>query len=248
MQYRRLTILAAIVFSHFQIAWATEPTAEQIEALSLKPNIENGRKVYHNCAICHGAEAWGTLTGHYPQLAGQHPNVIIKQLADIRAGNRDNPTMLPFASQEAMGGAQCMTDIAAYLSQLPMNPNNEVGFGRDLEYGKKIYQEHCVKCHGENGEGNNGEFYPRLQGQSYHYLLRQMRWIQLGKRRNANKTMVQQIHNFTGRDITAVVDYASRLKADAAKLAQPNWRNPDFSPDFKSAVRFHNENYQLNQK
>ena len=36
--------------------------------------------------------------GTFPQLAGQHTTVLIKQMADIRAGERDNPTMYPFAA------------------------------------------------------------------------------------------------------------------------------------------------------
>ena len=65
--------------------------ADEVEqALALTPNLENGRRVYLTCAVCHRPEGWGTLDGTYPQVAGQLPEVIIKQLADIRARNRDN--------------------------------------------------------------------------------------------------------------------------------------------------------------
>ena len=64
--------------------------ADEVEqALALTPNLENGRRVYLTCAVCHRPEGWGTLDGTYPQVAGQLPEVIIKQLADIRARNRD---------------------------------------------------------------------------------------------------------------------------------------------------------------
>ena len=36
---------------------------------------------------------------------------MIKQLADIRAGNRDNPTMYPFALPESIGDAQALADV-----------------------------------------------------------------------------------------------------------------------------------------
>ena len=231
-------VLIVVQFCLSTLINATEISKEQQEALKLTPDIENGKKVYKKCAICHGSEAWGTPHGHYPQLAGQHKNVVIKQLADIRAGNRDNPTMYPFSTAESMGNTQCIADVAAYIEKLPMNPRNEIGFGHDLIKGKQIYTENCVKCHGQNGEGSNEEFYPRLQGQSYHYMLRQMRWIQRGKRRNVDKTMVQQIHDFTGRDITAVIDYCSRLKPNEKLLAKPDWKNPDFNRSYRSASQY----------
>lgn len=246
MQQKYAVILTAFLLNFSSaLVLATEVTQEQQDALKLTPDLENGKKVYKKCAICHGGEGWGTPHGHYPQLAGQHKNVIIKQLADIRAGNRDNPTMYPFSTIASMGDTQCVADVAAYISQLPMNPQNEIGFGHDLAHGEKIYKENCVKCHGENGEGNNEEFYPRLQGQSYHYMLRQMHWIQRGKRRNADKMMVQQIHNFSGRDMSAVIDYASRLKPDESLIAKdPAWKNPDFEQGYRSASGFRRQMLQ----
>ena len=88
---------------------------EYTEALKLTPNLENGRKIYHICTVCHTPEGWGLESGAYPQVAGQLRTVIIKQLADIRARNRDNPTMLPFTSPKLLGGAQEIADVAAYI-------------------------------------------------------------------------------------------------------------------------------------
>lgn len=201
---------------------------EQDEALHLKPDLANGRDVYEVCAACHLPEGWGQTDGTFPQLAGQHPKVIIKQLADIRALNRDNPTMYPFALPDQIGGPQAIADVAAYIQKLKMNPEPGVGEGKDLEHGKKLYKENCVRCHGEHGEGDNDKYYPRLEGQHYNYLLRQYQWIKEGKRRNANPDMVKQIETFTERDTKAVLDYVSRIKPPADKIGQKGWKNPDF--------------------
>ena len=77
-------------------AW-NEAGGEKDEALELTPDLENGRDVYEVCSGCHLPEGWGLKDGTFPQLSGQHAKVLIKQLADIREGNRDNPTMFPFA-------------------------------------------------------------------------------------------------------------------------------------------------------
>ena len=208
-------------------AW-NEGGGEQDEALHLTPNLENGRDVYEVCSACHQLNGWGLPDGTFPQIAGQHPKVAIKQLADIRALNRDNPTMYPFALPSEIGGAQSIADVAAYIAQLPMNPENGVGPGTDLEHGAQLYKDNCVRCHGDNGEGNDEKFYPAIHGQHYEYLKRQYEWIREGKRRNANPDMVEQIKNFTEKDEIAVLDYVSRLKPPKEKLAEPGWQNPDF--------------------
>ncbi|MDA8229940.1 MAG: c-type cytochrome [Magnetospirillum sp.] len=201
---------------------------EEDEALKLKPDPKAGRDVFEVCSACHMPEGWGMEDGTFPQLAGQHYKVIIKQLSDIRAGNRDNPTMYPFALPSQIGGPQSVADVAAYIQTLKMNPDNGKGDGKDLDLGKKLYADNCTKCHGDQGQGNNDKFYPRIQAQHYKYLLRQFEWIKAGKRRNANPDMVKQIHDFTDRETHAVLDYVSRLKPPADMIAPKGWKNPDF--------------------
>lgn len=224
-----LTLLASTSSS-----WADgrEEAGREVEkAIHLTPDPENGRKVFMVCTVCHRPEGWASPDGMYPQIAGQQTSVLIKQLADIRARNRDNPTMRPFTSPRLLGGAQEIADVASYISQLPMNPNNVVGPGFDLELGKRLYKDECAECHGENGEGDKKDHIPLIQGQNYNYLIRQFEWIRSGKRRNADQKMVKQIQRFTPREEFAVLDYVSRIRPPQEKLAEPGWQNPDF-PDF----------------
>ncbi len=205
-----------------------EALQEYEAALTLPPNLENGKKVYKICSVCHAPEGWGLESGAYPQVAGQLNTVIIKQLADIRARNRDNPTMRPFTSSALLGGTQELADVAAYIAQLPMTPENGKGPGDDLELGKRLYEENCTDCHGKNGEGHVVDHIPAIYGQHYRYLVRQFEWIKTGRRRNADSKMVKQIRGFHHRDILAVMDYVSRLQPPPEKMAQPGWMNPDY--------------------
>lgn len=208
-------------------AWNAEG-GEKDEALHLKPDLKNGREVYEVCSACHLPEGWGQTDGTFPQLAGQHTKVIIKQLADIRALNRDNPTMYPFALPDQIGGPQAIADVAEYIKILKMNPEPGYGDGTDLAHGKKLYEDNCVRCHGAKGEGDNDKYYPRIHGQHYNYLIRQYQWIKEGKRRNANPDMVKQIEKFNDKDTKAVLDYVSRMKAPADLVGVKGWKNPDF--------------------
>jgi len=103
-------------------------TAEEaMEALKLQGDVEEGEEIYTVCAACHQPTGWGDPLGVFPQLAGQHTTVLIKQISDIRAGNRDNPTMYPFAMQ--IEGAQDIADVCAYIQTREMNPNPRIGPG-----------------------------------------------------------------------------------------------------------------------
>ncbi len=204
---------------------------EEISALS--PNLDNGRRIYETCALCHTPLAWGDEGGRYPRLAGQHTSNLIKQLVDIRAGNRDNPTMYPFTQAPVINGPQDIADVSAYIAQLLMPPHNGVGTGHHLELGGQIYRSRCAICHGSDGEGNEEDGYPAVYSQHYRYLERQLHWFKIGKRRNGNKHMYEAIVDLSGRDIDAVADHMSRLRPPADKMAQPEWQNPDFPKDFR---------------
>ncbi|MCB1922325.1 MAG: c-type cytochrome [Gammaproteobacteria bacterium] len=233
--FTKHSLLAAAVAALISVpafAW-NEGGGEQDEALHLTPDPENGIDIYEVCSACHLPEGWGLPDGTFPQLAGQHRGVLIKQLADIRALNRDNPTMYPFALPESIGDAQALADVVAYIEKLPMNP--EPGRGpwpegtAEFEKGKKLYADNCVKCHGETGMGDKEKFYPRINGQHYNYMLRQFEWIRDGKRRNANPDMVEQIKGFSDDDMKQVISYVSHVPVPADQLApSADWQNPDF--------------------
>jgi len=187
-----------------------EAAGEKIEALELTGDLENGEEAYEICSACHLPNGAGRPDGTFPQLAGQHTTVIIKQIADIREGLRDNPIMYPFAT--TLIDPQELADVAAYIETLQIPTDNGRGSGENLDRGKVLYDANCVECHGNHGEGDIEKFYPVLAGQHYKYMLRQITDIRDGRRRNANPDMVEIVKKYDDEDLDAVVDYMSRLE------------------------------------
>jgi cytochrome c553 len=186
---------------------------EKIEALKLKGSAKEGKEGYEVCGACHLPNGAGRSDGTFPQLAGQHATVLIKQMADIRAGLRDNPTMYPFAKE--LTDAQELANVSSYIESLCIPIDHGKYEGPDaatqVSDGKTMYEKECVECHLKNGEGVKDKFYPVLAGQHYKYLLRQMTEIRDGKRRNANPDMVKIIKKYDDKQLIAISAYQASL-------------------------------------
>jgi cytochrome c553 len=83
--------------------------------------------------------------------------------------------------------------------------------------GGNLYAKDCAVCHGASGEGKAEQFFPRLSGQHYRYLLRENRLIRNGERRNANPDMANVIRAYSDEELAAVADYISRLPVEKAR-------------------------------
>lgn len=186
------------------------PDKDMSRALAHKASAQKGEVAYKVCKGCHKSDGSGLADADYPQLAGQHASVIIKQMMDIRAGRRDNPRMYPFAG-EWIVSAEDVADIAAYLNRLPIPSNNGKGGGANQALGKALYDKDCASCHGVNGEGEGKKFYPLVAGQHYSYLKRETRESRDQGRRNASPEMVKVLKPYSDAEIDAVSDYMSRL-------------------------------------
>ncbi len=186
---------------------------EKSEALKLKGDKKRGEEAYEVCVACHLPSGAGRADGTFPQLAGQHSSVLIKQMADIRAGLRDNPTMYPFAA--TLTDPQELADVAAYLEQLCIPIDHGRYEGKDVDKrlvtGKQLYEKECKECHGATGAGVKDKFYPVIAGQHYQYLLRQMTEIRDGYRRNANPDMVKIIKKYDNDQLVAISAYQASL-------------------------------------
>jgi cytochrome c553 len=210
---------------------------QAVEKITIKldfiPDIEDGKTTYGICARCHLPEAWGNDDGTYPQLAGQHVNVLMKQLLDIRNGTRHSSLMFPFVQSRTVGGYQELSNVVAYISTLPMNPDHARGpwqqDSKQYKQGKDIYQKYCANCHGDNGEGNNELVYPRLQGQHFQYMNQQIMRIKNGVR-EVHPGMQAMVKQLEPEQLEQAINYASYFIVPKQDMADSKtWRNPDFN-------------------
>jgi len=133
-----LIILVLASIGRLASAQSVEPRIardrEFREGAWLEPNLQRGAELYETCAACHGPDGRGTDDGEIPAIAGQHGSVLLKQLTDFRHEQRWNERMQNFTDRHHLPGAQELTDVAAYVAQLPRFPPSAkgIGDGRDL--------------------------------------------------------------------------------------------------------------------
>ena len=194
------------------LAAAAVAAADLRSALDLKGDPARGKAAFETCVGCHRPNAAGRSDGAIPRLSGQHREVIVKQVADIRAGLRLNPPMKPYVDAPELT-PQVLADIASWLQSLPVAGRIGQGPGTALERGRELYARDCAACHGAQGEGIATAFHPMLAAQHYSYLLRELDLIRDGGRGNSTPAMVELIRSYAPADLEAVADHLSRLPA-----------------------------------
>jgi cytochrome c553 len=203
--------LVMLVLPILAFAFATARQELQ-EALHSKPNLDHGAELFRNCAVCHGPEGGGTRDGGVPRIAGQHVAVLAKQLVDYRHDRRWDIRMEHFAGKNLLADPQAIADVTAYIHQLTVDAPPGVGDGELAPHGSNVYGRLCESCHGESAEGNAKRMVPRIAGQHYDYLMRQIYDATDGRRPNFSPAHIRLLATLDRRDIVGLADYLSRLQ------------------------------------
>jgi cytochrome c553 len=189
---------------------------EFTEGAWLEPDLKHGAELYQTCAACHGPDGRGTSDGEIPAIAGQHGSVLLKQLTDFRHDQRWEERMRNFTDRHHLSGAQDLTDVAAYVASLPRFPATAkgIGDGTQLGEGASTYFRKCERCHGPLGQGDLMRRRPRLAGQHYAYLLRQLQETRAGQRPGMDRAHVDMLKDVSPEELRGVADYLSRVSPD----------------------------------
>jgi cytochrome c553 len=165
------------------------------------------------CAACHTNDGSRGSPAN-PIIQGQHPDYLVKQLAEFKAGKRESVIMRPMAASLSEAD---MKNVAAFYASKEAKP----GFAKNKDLatlGEKIYRggvadRHipaCAGCHSPNGAGIPAQ-YPRLAGQHGDYVQAQLVGFRAGTRQN-NPVMASVAANLSDREIKALSDYIAGLR------------------------------------
>jgi len=208
---KKLTLAALAFGTWFSVALSAPAVAEG--------DAEAGAEKAAVCAACHGADG-KAIQPAYPNIAGQHPSYIAKQLADYRDGARVNELM---TGQAANLSDEDILDLAAYYGA--MAKIEGVASEENLTLGEQIYRggisaagvPACIGCHGPGGLGNPAAVYPTLSGQHAAYSADQLRYFRSGERANDPNAMMRSIsQRLTDAEIEAVSNYMAGLHPNQA--------------------------------
>lgn len=180
-------------------------------ALRRSPNLSHGRELFATCAACHGSDGSGVGDGSVPAIAGQYFAVVVKQLADFHNAARWSIRMENVLYPLHITSPADFADVAAYISRLPRHATHDVGDGSMLTAGTQLYFSTCERCHGAIGAGAESRLTPRLGGQHYRYLVRQIRNAGTRWRPNMTSQHERLVRKLTAEQINGVADYLSRL-------------------------------------
>ena len=182
------------------------------------PAPSNGYRLYAPCVVCHQPNAWGSPDGDIPNLAGQQKRYLEKQLAVFRSGARVDTAMQVVAAHPTFINQNNIVALAKYLADLDANPNPVSGSGEHLRVGQELYAHICAACHGIDGRGEPGNRVPRIAGQHYPYLRRQIEAAAGLHKDLAPPEMTSALRGMRPQEKDALGDYISRLGNSEALL------------------------------
>jgi len=145
-----------------------------------------GKAAYAVCAACHGANGMGNKALNAPKIAGQEPWYLERQLKNFKAGVRGAHPKDPYGMQMrpmalTLANDQAVSDMAAFLSSMPVSKSSESTVKGDVTAGKASYMI-CQTCHGPKGGGNKALNSPKLTGLQDWYIVRQLKNFKAGIR------------------------------------------------------------------
>ena len=169
-------------------------------------SIGRGATLALRCTMCHGAR--GLSQADSPNLAGQYPVTIYKELVDFKTGARDSAVVAPLVAD--LSDAD-MRDLAAYYAYLPRVTSSGPAAGeppRIVASGAPLRGiAPCGACHGEVDSKASAAW---LEGQPAVYLRTQLEAFSTGARHN---DIGEQMRNIARRMTATEISVASEFYA-----------------------------------
>lgn len=180
--------------------------------------VGRGATLALNCTMCHGAR--GLSISNAPNLAGQYPEVVIKQMQDYRSSHRRSPIMEAIARTLS---DKNIADLAAYYAYLPKARSSPTTYDEALPALVRVGDPlrniaPCISCHGQVDQKLGT---PWLEGMPRQYLIDQLHAFQDGTRRNDSQAQMRNmVRAMTAQEIEAVATFYARKAGDGETSAK----------------------------
>ena len=176
--------------------------------------VGRGATLALNCTMCHGAQ--GMSASNAPNLAGQYPEVVVKQLLDYRDGKRSSSVMQALAKNLS---DRDIADLAAYYASLPKARTAPTTYDESLPALVRVGAPlrniaPCVSCHGGIDQKLGA---PWIEGMPKDYLVQQLKAFRSGERRNDAEA---QMRNVARAMTDAEVDEVATFYARKARVGE----------------------------
>jgi cytochrome c553 len=159
------------------------------------------------CAACHGATGNST-DPQYPTLAAQTMRYLYLQLRDFKEGRRKDPQMDPVVATLSRDDMLGLADFYSKQKQAPTGFNAD---GAKVAQGRKRSEEVlCPMCHLGDFIGQNEV--PRVAGQHYKYVKKQLEDFKARRRTNDAGSMTSVAGTLSDADIENLSQYIANLQ------------------------------------
>jgi cytochrome c553 len=148
------------------------------------------------CVACHGPGGNSTQS-MFPILAGQTSRYLYLQMRDFQEGRRNDPAMSPMIKDLTRDEMRELADYFAAQKPAPLNFRSDpqkVKLGR-----AKAEETLCTMCHLGGFKGQNE--IPRVAGQHYDYVVKQLRDFKDKRRTNDAGNMTSVSRTLDDADI-----------------------------------------------
>jgi cytochrome c553 len=158
------------------------------------------------CAACHGEDG-NNDNPQYPVLAGQNARYLYLQLRDFKEGRRHDPQMEPMAKPLSR---EDMLALGEYFSKQKPKPSPFNADAAKVAAGRaKADADLCSMCHLGGFTGQNE--IPRVAGQHYAYIKKQLEDFRARRRTNDAGNMTSVSSGLTDADIENLAQYITSL-------------------------------------
>ncbi len=188
----KLRLFVAIAFSASSCALAGQPSPEMLSFA---------------CGGCHGDD--GASVGlSVPSFAGQQKDAFIQSMKEFKSGERPSTVMGRLAKGYTDAEFEAMAGF--FAKQKTFKTEQSVDNAKAAK-GAQVAEQHCGKCHTDQGKTFKDEGTPIMAGQWLKYLQIQFEDYQSGKRQ-MTKNMANRMKLISAEEMDDLAHFYASVK------------------------------------